>query len=88
MNQATKGIMLCTDGDEHVRLRKTFAKPLQPKEIADLRPRLVTLAHDKVAELVRRGSLDAVTELAHCLPLTVVTELVGLDNEGRGRNER
>ena len=85
MNAATRGIMLCSDDPEHLALRRLFARPLQPKTLVPLRPRLEALAAQKVDELVGRGSFDAVADLAHFLPLAVVTELVGLDAEGRDK---
>lgn len=83
MNDATQGIMLCSDDPEHLAMRRLFARPLQPKALAELRPRLNGLATAKIDELVNRGTFDAVADLAQFLPLTVVTELVGLDAEGR-----
>lgn len=83
MNTATQGIMLCSDDPEHLVMRRLFAAPLQPKALVTLRPRLSALAQAKVGELVKQKSFDAVTDLAHFLPLAVVTELVGLDAEGR-----
>lgn len=85
MNEASQGIMLCTDDPEHLAMRRLFARPLQPKELATLRPRLAALADAKVEELVARAEFDAVADLAHYLPLAVVTELVGLDAEGRDK---
>jgi cytochrome P450 len=64
-------------------MRKLFAKPLQPKELSTLKPRLTALAESRVDELLARGTFDGVSDLAHYLPLAVVTELVGLDTEGR-----
>jgi cytochrome P450 len=83
MNDATQGIMLCSDDPDHLAMRRLFAKPLMPKSLADLRPRLNGFATAKVDELIARETFDAVADLAHFLPLTVVTELVGLDAEGR-----
>ena len=84
MNSATQGIMLCSDDPEHLGMRRLFARPLQPKALAELRPRFETLAAAKVdATLLSGGTFDAVRDLAHFLPLAVVTELVGLDDEGR-----
>lgn len=83
MNQATKGIMLCSDDPEHLAMRRLFAKPLQPKALAEHRPRFEQLAEGRIAELLARPMFDAVTDLAHFLPLAVVTELVGLDQYGR-----
>ncbi len=85
MNEASQGIMLCTDDPEHLAMRRLFARPLLPKELAALRPRLAALAEAKVEQLVAAGEFDAVADLAHYLPLAVVTELVGLDDEGRDK---
>ncbi|MGY4398920.1 cytochrome P450 [Sphingomonas sp. UYAg733] len=85
MNMATSGIMLCSDDPEHLRMRRLFAKPLQPKALAVLRPRLEALVERRISDLLNRDSFDGVADLAHFLPLAVVTELVGLDEEGRAR---
>lgn len=83
MNTSTKGIMLCTDDPEHLALRRLFSAPLMPKALTQLKPRFVELAEERIDELMARDEFDAVAELAHFLPLAVVTELVGLDDEGR-----
>jgi cytochrome P450 len=83
MNVGTQGIMLCMDDPDHLALRRIFARPLQPKALKDQRARLEELARAKVDWLLGQARFDAVRDLAHFLPLTVVTELVGLDEEGR-----
>ena len=83
MNAAAQGIMLCSDDPGHLAMRRLFAKPLQPKALEGLRPRLKALVEDRLDELAGRQQFDAVAELAHLLPLAVVTQLVGLDDEGR-----
>ena len=83
MNVAAQGIMLCSDDPEHLAMRRLFAKPLQPKALEILRPRLKALVEYRLDELAGRQQFDAVVELAHLLPLAVVTQLVGLDDEGR-----
>jgi cytochrome P450 len=83
MNAAAKGIMLCSDDPEHLAMRRLFARPLQPKELAVLRPRFEALAAETVERLIAGGEFDSVHDLAHVLPLAVVTELVGLDAEGQ-----
>lgn len=83
LNEAGRGTMLSSDDPEHLVLRRLFAKPLLPKALQELRPRLKALADVKVDELTARGSFDAVADLARFLPVTVVVELVGLDQEGR-----
>ena len=84
MNAGTQGIMLCMDDPDHLALRRIFSRPLQPKALKEQRARLETLAQERVSWLLAQPRFNAVRDLAHFLPLTVVTELVGLDEEGRG----
>ena len=83
MNQAFAGVMLCSDDPRHREMRRVFAKPLLPPALAPLKERLSVLAGARVASLVAKREFDAVSELAHYLPLTVVTELVGFSEEGK-----
>jgi len=83
MNSASQGIMLCSDDPQHLTMRRLFARPLMPKALAELRPRLEALVEARIDTLLERESFDGVVELAHYLPLAIVTELVGLNEEGR-----
>lgn len=82
-NKALQDGMLASDDPAHKNLRRIFAKPLLPGAIAKLKDRLVELAEKQVDVLVERRRFDAVKDLAHFLPVTVVTELVGLSEEGK-----
>jgi cytochrome P450 len=84
-NQASAGTLLCSDDPLHRKLRKVFAEPLQPESLAPLRERIAHQAGVLVDRLVAQGTFDAVGDLAQHLPLTVVTELVGLSVQGRAR---
>jgi cytochrome P450 len=54
-----------------------------PAALAPLKARLERLVEQRVDILLERRTFDAVADLAHLLPLTVVTELVGLSDEGK-----
>jgi cytochrome P450 len=82
-NRASGGTMLLSEDPDHRRLRKVFGRPLLPAALQDLKERLEHLAENRVTELLKKREFDAVTELAHYLPLTVVTELVGLGETGK-----
>lgn len=84
-NNAFQGVMLCSDDPKHMEMRRIFAKPLMPAALAPLKTRLTDLAETRITELLARKRFDAVHDLAHFLPLTVVTELVGLSEEGKGK---
>jgi cytochrome P450 len=83
MNEAADGIMLCTDDPQHIELRRIFAAPLLPGSVIKLKRRFQELTKTLVATLKQRDEFDVVTDLAQILPLTVVTELVGLTDEGK-----
>jgi len=85
MNETLRGIVLCTDGEEHAAMRKVIGAPLTPSALASERDRITVEAERLVERLVGQGRFDAATELAHHLPVTVVSELVGLPEEGRER---
>lgn len=85
MNTALKGTILGTDPPEHQYLREIVGRPMTPARLGALRDRVRDTAEKRVEELVSRGSFCAATELAHHLPLTVVSDLVGLPEEGRQR---
>ena len=79
------GIGLCTDQAEHMRIRRVEARPLNPRTLGELRETIKLEADALVRRLVQRGSFDAATELAQHLPLTIVSNLVGLPEDGRER---
>ena len=70
MNEKLQGGLLCSDPPEHDKLRKIIEAPVMPRELSKLR---------------EQGSFDAATELAQYLPVTIVSELVGLPEDGRER---
>jgi cytochrome P450 len=85
MNKAIAGSTLHTDAPYHSTLRSIVSRPLTPARLTELRQRLYDLAEKLVERLVAKGDFDAASELAPHLPVTVVSELVGLPEEGRER---
>lgn len=82
-NKNSEGVMIFSDDPDHQRLRRVFNRPLLPGALNKMKDQLTALAEARVAALVQQGEFDAVTELAHYLPLTVVTELLGLTEQGK-----
>jgi cytochrome P450 len=60
-------------------------RPLRPMALRKLTDEITSEADELAERLAARGSFDAVTDLAHHLPLTVVSNLVGLPADGRER---
>lgn len=85
MNETLQGIVLCSDDPAHAVMRKVLMSPLQPRELNALRERISSEAKGLIERLVAKKSFNAATELAQYLPVTIVSELVGLPEEGRER---
>jgi cytochrome P450 len=85
MNQVLRGNTLCSDGPDHHALREVLRRPLTPRALRPVRDEITAEAERVVATLVGRGSFDAATDLANHLPVSVVSNLVGLPEKGRER---
>lgn len=85
MNEKLRGGLLCSDPPNHQILRNVIERPVKPRELANLRDRVTKEAEALVERLVLRGSFDAATDLAQHLPVTIVSDLVGLPEDGRER---
>jgi cytochrome P450 len=83
MNETMRGILLCSDPPLHDQLRSVAGRPLRPRPVRELEPEMLREADALVERLVERGTFDAVAELARHLPVTMVSRLVGLPEEGR-----
>lgn len=85
VNRGTTPITLTSDGDVHVRRRQALIQPVLPGALKDLRPRLEGEADRLVDGLATGETFDAMARFAAHLPVTVVAELVGLNEAARRR---
>jgi cytochrome P450 len=84
LNEQLKGVItLFLDPPEHETVREVLGRPLRPNLVRQLAPRIEAEAEAVVSRLVERGTFDAATDLAEHLPMTVVSQLVGLGEQGR-----
>lgn len=83
LNEVAQGTLLCSDPPRHVMLRKAASAPLHPAELRKLEDRVVAEGEAIVEKLVKQGSFDVAKDLAPHLPVTLVSTLVGLPEEGR-----
>ncbi|WP_306007011.1 cytochrome P450 [Aquicoccus porphyridii] len=83
VNEIANNNILATDEPTHGELRKVIAAPVMPRGLAAVKERIVTTAQEMVAGLVERDGFDGMRDLAQILPLTVVSELLGLPESGR-----
>jgi cytochrome P450 len=85
MNQLLRGNTLCSDGDAHHQLRRVVIRPLTPAALSSLSEELEHEAEAVVERLCGKGRFCATREFATHLPVTIVSNAIGLPEEGRER---
>jgi cytochrome P450 len=76
------------DPPEHDSLRAIVNRGFTPRRIAALEPRIREIARACVADARPKGELDLVRDLAIPLPVTVISEMLGVDPERRADFKR
>ncbi len=77
--------MLDSDGAEHRRLRNLVRDTFAPKYIAQLEPRVQELTAQLLDRLATMGQADLVADYALRLPLTLISEILGVAERDRLR---
>ncbi len=83
MNAKSGRGILTTDPPLHDTRRKVLNAQLVPRALTTHEPSITDRAEAMVADLVERGSFDAVADLAQPYSVGVVADLVGLPDEER-----
>lgn len=77
------GHMLNQDPPDHTRLRKLVAKGFTAKRVEALRPRVEELAAGLLDDIEGRAEVDLLDAFAFPLPITVISELLGVGEARR-----
>jgi cytochrome P450 len=84
MNEKLKGAILTSDSPRHDFLRKIQVEPLTASAVSELTGLVLQQAEQLISRLMAGSrDLDAMTTIAQYLPVTIVSELVGLPEENR-----
>jgi cytochrome P450 len=78
--------MLNMDAPDHTRLRKLVTKAFTARRIEALRPRVQEISDALIANMVANadaGPMDLLDEFAFPLPITVISELIGVPDDAR-----
>jgi cytochrome P450 PksS len=70
--------MLDLDGTDHARLRALVHKAFTPRLVEQLRGRFQALADDLLDAVPDSGRIDLIRDYALPLPLTVISDLLGV----------
>ena len=76
---------ISSDEPKHAKYRKIVGTPLLPPALTELTQQVETAAEDVIRQLLNRESFDVIKDLARILPVSIVSTLVGLPEQGRER---
>ena len=70
--------MLFTDPPDHTRLRTLVSKAFTPKVVEGMRPHVQAIVDRLLDRVASQGAMDAIADLAYPLPVTVISEMLGV----------
>jgi cytochrome P450 len=79
----TRPSLLKSDPPYHRILRAVIASAFTPMAISKLEPRIESITHDLVNQVIQKGNMDLINDLAYPLPVTVIAELLGVPVQDR-----
>lgn len=71
-------LMLFADPPDHTRLRRLVSKAFTPRAVEAMRPRIAATVDRLLDEVAPDGGADLVEALAFPLPVTVISEMLGV----------
>ncbi|QBD75392.1 cytochrome P450 [Ktedonosporobacter rubrisoli] len=77
--------MLGTDPPDHTRLRTLVSKAFTPRMIERLRPRIQQITDELLDAVQDQGHMDLIADFAYPLPITVISEMLGIPSADRQR---
>jgi cytochrome P450 len=77
--------MLDLDPPDHTRLRALVHKAFTPGLIGQMRDRIQTLADELLEGVAHRGEMDLINDYALPLPMTIITEILGVPTSDRDK---
>jgi cytochrome P450 PksS len=75
--------MLDLDSPDHTRLRALVHKAFTPRLVEGMRARMQTLANELLEGVARRQEMDLINDYALPLPMTLITEILGVPTSDR-----
>ena len=80
--------ILDTDFEAHARLRGLIHLAFTPRRVEQMRARAQTLANELLDAAERRGQMDLIHDYALPIPLTIISEMLGIPPKDRARFQR
>ncbi len=73
------------EGERHTILRRLVAKAFTKRTTESYRPRLVEVANERLDTALGDGKMDVIRDYATPIPLTMISELMGIPESDRGQ---
>jgi len=80
--------MIDLDPPDHTRLRQLVHQAFTPRLIERMRERVQTLANELIDAVSRKGEVDLIRDYALPLPMTIITEILGVPIQDRDKFHR
>ena len=77
--------MFYSDPPYHTRLRGLVNNAFTPNAVEQMRPYVQRMVDSLLDAVQTKGEMDAIYDLAHPLPILVISQMLGLPAEERGR---
>jgi cytochrome P450 len=77
--------MLDLDPPDHTRLRTLVHKAFTPSLVAQMRERIQILADELLTQVIHKGECDLIRDYALPLPMTIITEILGVPTRDRNK---
>jgi len=77
--------MLDVDPPDHTRLRGLVHKAFTPSLVERMRARMQSLADELLDHVARQGEMDLIRDFALPLPMTIISEILGVPTSDRGK---
>jgi cytochrome P450 len=77
--------MLDLDPPDHTRLRQLVHKAFTPRLIEQMRGQVQTLANELLDAVRRKGEMDLIRDFSLPLPMTLITEILGVPTRDRDK---
>jgi cytochrome P450 PksS len=77
--------MIDLDPPDHTRLRQIVHRAFTPRLIEQMRARVQTVADELLDAVSRKGEMDLISDYALPLPMTLITEILGVPAQDRDK---
>jgi cytochrome P450 len=78
-------MMISMDPPQHTRVRALVAKAFTPRRVAEMEPIVRRLTRERLGGLEPGSQIDLFEQLASCMPMDVISTLLGVPPEHRDR---